>query len=56
MALTFPPIYLLKWHLERDPEELHRLEGTIDVVWNIKEAKVVLGKVMSKSRAAKARP
>jgi DNA polymerase IV len=52
MALTFPPIYLLKLHLERDPKELHRLEDEIDVVWDIKEAKLVLGKVKLKRRAA----
>lgn len=51
MALTFPPIYLLKFHLERDPEELHRLEEAIHVVWDIREAKLVLGIVKSKSRA-----
>lgn len=52
MALTFPPIYLLKSHLERDPKELHQLEEALHVVWDIKEAKLVLGKVKSKSRAA----
>ncbi|PMD49520.1 Nucleotidyltransferase [Hyaloscypha bicolor E] len=51
MALTFPPIYLLKFHLERDPKELHRLEEAIHVVWDIREAKLVLGIVKSKSRA-----
>ncbi|KAE9367852.1 Nucleotidyltransferase [Stipitochalara longipes BDJ] len=52
MAVTFPPIYLLKFHLERDPVELHRLENDLHVVWDIKEAKLVLGVVKSKSRAA----
>src|SRR5258708_3743870 len=52
MALTFPPTYLLKFHLERDPKELHRLEHDLHVVWDIKEAKLVLGLVKSKSRAA----
>ncbi|PMD21050.1 Nucleotidyltransferase [Hyaloscypha hepaticicola] len=52
MAPTFPPIYLLKWNLEHDPKELHRLEEEIDVVFDIKEAKLVLGKVKLKRRAA----
>jgi DNA polymerase IV len=52
MVLTFPPIYLLKSHLERDPKELHRLEEAIHVVWDIKEAKLVLGIVKSKTRVA----
>ena len=52
MAPTFPPIYLLKWSLEHDPKELHRLEEEIDVVFDIKEAKLVLGKVKLKRRAA----
>jgi DNA polymerase IV len=52
MALEFPPIYLLKSHFERDPNELHQLEKEIGVVWNIKEAKLVLGRVKSTTRAA----
>ncbi|KAN0095310.1 Nucleotidyltransferase [Hyaloscypha variabilis] len=52
MSVTFPPIYLLKFHLERDPAELHRLEKDLHVVWDIKEAKLILGAVKSKSRAA----
>ncbi len=40
MAPTFPPVYLLKWNLEHDPKELHRLEEEIDVVFDIKEVKL----------------
>ena len=52
MAVAFPPIYLLKFHLERNPAKLHQIEKDLDVVWDIKEAKLVLGVVKSKSRAA----
>lgn len=52
MALTFPPIYLLKTHFEKNADELHRLEKEIDVVWDIKEAKLVIGLVGTKKRAA----
>ena len=52
MAVAFPPMYLLKFHLERNPAELHRLENDLHVVWDIKEARLVLGVVKSKSRAA----
>ncbi|RDL30170.1 uncharacterized protein BP5553_10448 [Venustampulla echinocandica] len=51
MDLSFPPIYLLKSHFERNLDELHKLETQIDVVFDITEAKLVLGKVNSKARA-----
>jgi DNA polymerase IV len=52
MSLEFPPIYLLKAHFEKAPEELQRLEEEIGVVWNVKEAKYVLGKLRNKGRAS----
>src|SRR5271154_4420466 len=51
MALKFPRIYLLKSHFERDLEQLHKLEKEIGVVYNIREAKLVLGRVSTKKRA-----
>ncbi len=51
MAPSFPPIYLLHYNFETDPQELHRLEREISVVWDIKEAELVLGKVTFKGRA-----
>jgi DNA polymerase IV len=51
MALKFPPIYLLKTRFQNNPDELHRLEKEIGVVWDIREAKLVLGIVSTKQRA-----
>lgn len=51
MALTFPPVYLLKTIIEKDPQELHRLEREIQPVWNTKEARIYLGRITKKSRA-----
>jgi DNA polymerase IV len=52
MAPSFPAIYLLRSHFEHDLKELQRLEKQINVVYNINEAELVLGKVKSKARAA----
>jgi DNA polymerase IV len=52
MAPSFPAIYLLRSHFEHDLKELQRLEKQIDVVYNINEAELILGKVKSKARAA----
>lgn len=51
MDLKFPPIYLLKVGLERNPRELHEWQQKIGVVRNIKEAELVLGKTKSPRRA-----
>lgn len=51
MPLEFPPIYLLKAYIERDPQELRRLEKEIRPVWNTREAKIFLGKLQSNRRA-----
>ncbi|CAG8955054.1 hypothetical protein HYFRA_00007068 [Hymenoscyphus fraxineus] len=51
MALRFPHIYLLKVGFERKLEELRELEQKIDVVFDITEAQLVLGKLKSDRRA-----
>lgn len=54
MAPTFPPIYLLKWNFGKDPKKKHELfdlEKRIGVVFDIKEADLVLGNLQKKSRA-----
>lgn len=54
MAPTFPSIYLLKWNFGKDPKKKHELfdlEKKIGVVFDIKEADLVLGNLQKKSRA-----
>lgn len=51
MTLAFPPIYLLQIGFEKTPFDLHSLEVEIGVVWDIKEAQLVLGRLRQKTRA-----
>jgi DNA polymerase IV len=51
MALEFPPIYLLKCGFEKIPHELYKLETQIGVVWDIREADIVLGRLQTKTKA-----
>lgn len=54
-SLEFPPTYILKTRFDTNEEqiELHRIEDSIkpNLRFNIKEAKLVLGKVNRKERA-----
>jgi len=54
-SLTFPPTYILKTRFDTNEEqlELHRIEDSVkpNLRFNIKEAKLVLGKVNRKERA-----